>query len=246
MREKKKGVYQKYLKNLLDRLLALVGTAALSWLLLGVGIAVRLDSPGPVLFRQKRVGRNGQYFYIYKFRTMRIDTPHDMPTHLLNHPDFFITRVGRFLRKTSLDELPQLFNILKGDMALVGPRPALWNQEDLISERERYGANSVRPGLTGWAQIHGRDELPIREKAELDGYYVHHIALGMDLECLWKTAGAVLRQDGIHEGMMEKQMQKAMLSIKQRYGKNAILKGTNFKEVATMRQRNGQIGGHRA
>lgn len=129
----------------MDRLLALVGTAALSWLLLGVGIAVRLDSPGPVLFRQKRVGRNGQYFYIYKFRTMRIDTPHDMPTHLLNHPDLFITRVGRFLRKTSLDELPQLFNILKGDMALVGPRPALWNQENLISERERYGANSVRP-----------------------------------------------------------------------------------------------------
>lgn len=165
MREKKKGVYQKYLKNLLDRLLALVGTAALSWLLLGVGIAVRLDSPGPVLFRQKRVGRNGQYFYIYKFRTMRIDTP------------------------------------------LVGPRPALWNQEDLISERERYGANSVRPGLTGWAQIHGRDELPIREKAELDGYYVHHIALGMDLECLCKTAGAVLRQDGIHEGMMENRWQ---------------------------------------
>lgn len=174
MREKKKGVYQKYLKNLLDR--------------------------------------NGQYFYIYKFRTMRIDTPHDMPTHLLNHPDLFITRVGRFLRKTSLDELPQLFNILKGDMALVGPRPALWNQEDLISERERYGANSVRPGLTGWAQIHGRDELPIREKAELDGYYVHHIALGMDLECLCKTAGAVLRQDGIHEGMMEKQMQKAKVN----------------------------------
>lgn len=150
---RKNEIYQKYLKNLLDRLLALVGTAALSWLLLGVGIAVRLDSPGPVLFRQKRVGRNGQYFYIYKFRTMRIDTPHDMPTHLLNHPDLFITRVGRFLRKTSLDELPQLFNILKGDMALVGPRPALWNQEDLISEREQYGANSVRPGLTGWAQI---------------------------------------------------------------------------------------------
>ena len=162
---------------------------------------------GTVLFRQKRVGRNGQYFYIYKFRTMRIDTPHDMPTHLLNHPDLFITRVGRFLRKTSLDELPQLFNILKGDMALVGPRPALWNQEDLISEREQYGANSVRPGLTGWAQIHGRDELPIREKAELDGYYVHHIALGMDLECLCKTAGAVLRQDGIHEGMMENRWQ---------------------------------------
>lgn len=162
----------------------------------GVGIAVRLDSPGPVLFRQKRVGRNGSIFTYTSSARCCIDTPHDMPTHLLNHPDLFITRVGRFLRKTSLDELPQLFNILKGDMALVGPRPALWNQEDLISERERYGANSVRPGLTGWAQIHGRDELPIREKAELDGYYVHHIALGMDLECLCKTAGAVLQAGG--------------------------------------------------
>ena len=200
MREKKKGVYQKYLKNLLDRLLALVGTAALSWLLLGVGIAVRLDSPGPVLFRQKRVGRNGQYFYIYKFRTMRIDTPHDMPTHLLNHPDLFITRVGRFLRKTSLDELPQLFNILKGDMALVGPRPALWNQEDLISEREWYGANSVRPGLTGWAQIHGRDELEIAEKAKLDGWYVEHLSFGLDVKCFFGTIAAVLKHDGVVEG----------------------------------------------
>ena len=200
MREKKKGVYQKYLKNLLDRLLALVGTAALSWLLLGVGIAVRLDSPGPVLFRQKRVGRNGQYFYIYKFRTMRIDTPHDMPTHLLNHPDFFITRVGRFLRKTSLDELPQLFNILKGDMALVGPRPALWNQENLISERERYGANSVRPGLTGWAQIHGRDELEIAEKAKLDGWYVEHMSFWLDVKCFFGTIRAVADHDGVVEG----------------------------------------------
>ena len=182
------GIYQMYLKNLLDRLLALVGTAALSWLLILLGIAIHLDSPGPIFFRQKRAGKNGTYFYIYKFRTMRIDTPHDMPTHMLNNPDLFITRVGRFLRKTSLDELPQLFNILKGDMALVGPRPALWNQYDLLTEREQYGANSVRPGLTGWAQIHGRDELPIRQKAELDGYYVHHIQLKMDLECLWRTA----------------------------------------------------------
>ena len=200
MREKKKGVYQKYLKNLLDRLLALVGTAALSWLLLGVGIAVRLDSPGPVLFRQKRVGRNGQYFYIYKFRTMRIDTPHDMPTHLLNHPDLFITRVGRFLRKTSLDELPQLFNILKGDMALVGPRPALWNQEDLISEREQYGANSVRPGLTGWAQINGRDELEIPVKAALDGEYIKKLGPAMDLRCFFGTFLSVLKADGVVEG----------------------------------------------
>lgn len=142
------GIYQMYLKNLLDRLLALVGTAALSWLLILLGIAIHLDSPGPIFFRQKRAGKNGTYFYIYKFRTMRIDTPHDMPTHMLNNPDLFITRVGRFLRKTSLDELPQLFNILKGDMALVGPRPALWNQYDLLVEREQYGANSVRPGLT--------------------------------------------------------------------------------------------------
>ncbi len=137
------GIYQMYLKNLLDRLLALVGTAALSWLLILLGIAIHLDSPGPIFFRQKRAGKNGTYFYIYKFRTMRIDTPHDMPTHMLNNPDLFITRVGRFLRKTSLDELPQLFNILKGDMALVGPRPALWNQYDLLAEREQYGANSV-------------------------------------------------------------------------------------------------------
>lgn len=141
------GIYQMYLKNLLDRLLALVGTAALSWLLILLGIAIHLDSPGPIFFRQKRAGKNGTYFYIYKFRTMRIDTPHDMPTHMLNNPDLFITRVGRFLRKTSLDELPQLFNILKGDMALVGPRPALWNQYDLLVEREQYGANSVRPVL---------------------------------------------------------------------------------------------------
>ena len=183
------GIYQMYLKNLLDRLLALVGTAALSWLLILLGIAIHLDSPGPIFFRQKRAGKNGTYFYIYKFRTMRIDTPHDMPTHMLNNPDLFITRVGRFLRKTSLDELPQLFNILKGDMVLVGPRP------------------------TGWAQIHGRDELPIRQKAELDGYYVHHIQLKMDLECLWRTAGAVLRQDGIHEGRLEKQQMKGAKEV---------------------------------
>ncbi len=214
MREEEKGVYQKYLKNMLDRGLALLGTAALAWLLLGVSIAIRLDSPGPVLFRQKRVGKDGKYFYIYKFRTMRIDTPHDMPTHLLNNPDLFITRVGRFLRKTSLDELPQMFNILKGDMALVGPRPALWNQTDLLAERERYGANSVRPGLTGWAQIHGRDELPIRKKAELDGYYVQNVCLGRDLDCLWRTAGAVLRQDGVHEGAIEEKISKQVREAK--------------------------------
>ena len=196
MREKKKGVYQKYLKNLLDRLLALVGTAALSWLLLGVGIAVRLDSPGPVLFRQKRVGRNGQYFYIYKFRTMRIDTPHDMPTHLLNHPDFFITRVGRFLRKTSLDELPQLFNILKGDMALVGPRPALWNQENLISERERYGANSVvRASPAGHRSMGGMNFRSGKKRNWTD-------IMCITLRSEW-TSNASVRQPARYCGRME-------------------------------------------
>lgn len=197
------GIYQKWVKNMLDRLAALTGTILLAWLFLILSLAVRLDSPGPVFFRQKRVGKDGVYFYIYKFRTMRTDTPHDMPTHLLHNPDLFITRVGRFLRKTSLDELPQLFNILKGDMAIVGPRPALWNQEDLLLERARYGADKIRPGLTGWAQVHGRDELPIGKKAELDGYYAAHSSFRMDLECIWKTAGIVLRQDGIREGAVE-------------------------------------------
>ena len=144
---------------------------------------------------------------------MRTDTPHDKPTHLLENPDQYITKVGHFLRKSSLDELPQLWNIARGDMAVIGPRPALWNQDDLIAERDKYGANDVKPGLTGWAQIHGRDELPIRQKAELDGYYVHHIQLKMDLECLWRTAGAVLRQDGIHEGRLEKQQMKGAKEV---------------------------------
>ena len=197
MREKKKGVYQKYLKNLLDRLLALVGTAALSWLLLGVGIAVRLDSPGPVLFRQKRVGRNGQYFYIYKFRTMRIDTPHDMPTHLLNHPDFFITRVGRFLRKTSLDELPQLFNILKGDMALVGPRPERPQFVEMLNAEIRYYdvRHSVKPGLTGWAQLrypYGASVRDANEKLKFDLFYVKNHGLVFDLMIMLQTVEVVL------------------------------------------------------
>ena len=200
MREKKKGVYQKYLKNLLDRLLALVGTAALSWLLLGVGIAVRLDSPGPVLFRQKRVGKNKVLFDILKFRTMRTDTPHDMPTHMLKNPDAFITRSGHFLRKTSLDELPQLWNIFVGQMSVVGPQPALWNQYDLIEERDKYGANDVTPGLTGWAQVNGRDELEIPVKARLDGEYVQHLGFAMDLKCFLRTITSVLGHEGVVEG----------------------------------------------
>lgn len=193
-------MYKKYLKRLIDIVMSLGGIVCLSWLYLILIVAIRLDSPGPILFRQKRVGKKKRHFQILKFRTMRTDTPHDMPTHLLQDPDQFITRIGRFLRKTSLDELPQLWNILKGDMSVVGPRPALWNQFDLIEERDKYGANDIRPGLTGWAQTHGRDELEIEEKGKLDGYYAEHLSFGLDVKCFLRTIGAVLRSDGVVEG----------------------------------------------
>ena len=193
-------MYRNGIKRIFDFFCALCAIICLSWLLLLISLAIKLDSPGPVLFRQKRVGIHKTHFQILKFRTMRTDTPHDMPTHLLADPDQYITRVGRFLRKTSLDELPQLFNILKGDMAVVGPRPALWNQYDLLAERDRYGANDLRPGLTGWAQIHGRDELEIPDKARLDGYYVQHMSFGFDLRCIFGTVWSVLRSDGVVEG----------------------------------------------
>ena len=193
-------MYQRYIKRLLSVILSLLGIVLLSWLLLGLSIAIKLDSPGPVLFRQKRVGRNKSHFYILKFRTMRTDTPKDMPTHLLTNPEQYITRVGRFLRKTSLDELPQLFNILMGDMAIIGPRPALWNQFDLIAERDKYGANDIRPGLTGWAQINGRDELEIDVKARLDGDYVQNLSFAFDAKCFLCTITSVLRSDGVVEG----------------------------------------------
>ena len=193
-------MYQKYLKRLLAIVLSSLGILMLGWLLLLLSIAVKLDSPGPVLFRQKRVGLGKSHFFILKFRTMRIDTPKDMPTHLLASPEQYITRVGRFLRKTSLDELPQLFNILVGDMAIVGPRPALWNQYDLISERDKYGANDIRPGLTGWAQVNGRDELEIDVKAKLDGEYARNLSFAFDVKCFLYTIKTVLKADGVVEG----------------------------------------------
>jgi O-antigen biosynthesis protein WbqP len=193
-------MYRNCVKRALAIVLSLVGLLTLGWLLILLSIAIKLDSPGPVLFRQKRVGLGKSHFYILKFRTMRIDTPRDMPTHLLVNPEQYITRVGRFLRKTSLDELPQLFNILAGHMAIVGPRPALWNQFDLISERDKYGANDIRPGLTGWAQINGRDELEIDVKARYDGEYVQRMSLGFDTRCILGTVTAVLSRDGIVEG----------------------------------------------
>ncbi len=188
------------IKRVLDFLISLVAFILLSWLLLILCIAIKIDDPGPILFRQKRVGIHKNYFHILKFRTMKTSTPKDMPTHMLSNPEQYITRVGKFLRKSSLDELPQIFNILAGQMSIVGPRPALWNQYDLIEERDKYGANDVVPGMTGWAQVNGRDELEIPVKAKLDGYYVEHFGFAMDVKCFFKTISAVLSHDGVVEG----------------------------------------------
>lgn len=190
----------RYIKRGIDIVLSSVGLVILSPFFLLLIAAIKMDSRGPVLFRQKRVGIHKTHFNILKFRTMRIDTPKDMPTHLLKDPEQYITRVGKILRKTSLDELPQIINILKGDMAVVGPRPALWNQYDLIEERDKYGANDVRPGLTGWAQINGRDELEIPVKAKYDGEYVKKMGFLMDTRCFFGTFLSVLRAEGVVEG----------------------------------------------
>ncbi len=187
-------------KRGMDVALSGMGLLVLSPIFLCLMAAVKLDSRGPVFFKQKRIGIHKCYFQIFKFRTMRIDAPGDTPTHMLANPGRYITRVGAFLRKTSLDELPQLINILKGDMSIVGPRPALWNQLDLIAERDRYGANDIMPGLTGWAQINGRDELEIAEKARLDGIYVRHKGVRLDCICFFKTIASVARHDGVREG----------------------------------------------
>lgn len=201
----KKNFYTKYMKTIIDRVLGIIGLICLSWLLLLISIAIVIDDPGPVLFKQRRVGRkkNGEltYFYILKFRTMKQSTPHDIPTHMLENPEQWITRVGKFLRKTSLDELPQLWNIaITHDISIIGPRPALWNQDDLVAEREKYGANDVMPGLTGWAQINGRDELEIVDKAKLDGEYVQKQSFAFDVKCFFGTITSVLRHDGVTEG----------------------------------------------
>ena len=181
-------MYQKGIKRLLAVVLSACGLLVLSPLLLLLCLAIKLDSPGPVFFKQKRVGIHKSYFNILKFRTMRIDTPHDMPTHLLHDPEQYITRVGRFLRKTSLDELPQLWNILVGDMAVIGPRPALWNQYDLLAERDKYGANDVRPGLTGWAQINGlRGDTDIAERIRYDIWYIENWTVALDIKILFRT-----------------------------------------------------------
>lgn len=193
---------QRYMpiKRVLDVLLSGCGILILSPILGIVALAIKLESPGPVIFKQKRFGKNKEFFEIYKFRSMRTDTPKDLPTHLLNDPDRFITKTGRFIRKTSLDELPQLFNIFLGKMSVIGPRPALWNQGDLIAERDKYHANDIRPGLTGWAQINGRDELEIPVKAKFDGEYVRKMSFLFDCKCFFGTVISVLRHDGVVEG----------------------------------------------
>jgi len=193
-------MYQKFGKRFLDIVLSACGILVLAPVFLLIAIAIKADDPGPVLFRQKRVGLHKKHFQIMKFRTMRMDAPKDVPTHLLENPEKCITRVGRILRKTSLDELPQIFQIFTGEMSVIGPRPALWNQFDLIAERDKYGANDVRPGLTGWAQINGRDELPIDVKARLDGEYVQKMSFFFDCKCFFGTIISVLRSDGVVEG----------------------------------------------
>jgi len=187
-------------KRFYDFVLSLIGLIVLSPLFLLLIILIKIDSKGPILFKQKRIGRNKSHFYILKFRTMRIDTPKDTPTHMLENPQQWITKVGKFLRKTSLDELPQIINILKGDMSIIGPRPALWNQYDLVEERDKYGVHDLYPGLTGYAQINGRDELPIPEKAKLDGYYVKHISLWLDIKIFFGTIISIFKSEGVVEG----------------------------------------------
>ncbi|NMP37743.1 MAG: sugar transferase [Clostridiales bacterium] len=193
-------MYRRFLKRFFDIALSFVGIILLSPVLLILSAAIVITDPGPVFFSQKRVGIHKKYFKILKFRTMKVDTPHDTPTHLLENPDQWITGVGRLLRKTSLDELPQIFNIFVGQMSVIGPRPALWNQYDLIDERDKYGANDVKPGLTGWAQINGRDELEIGVKAALDGEYVEKMSFGFDCKCFIGTVLSVLKHDGVVEG----------------------------------------------
>lgn len=193
-------MYNKFFKRLTDLVLSTVGIIVLAIPMGVIALIIKITDPGPVLFKQKRVGIHKSHFNLYKFRSMMVSTPKDCATHLLENPDQYITKIGKFLRKSSLDELPQLFNIWTGKMSIIGPRPALWNQDDLIAERDKYGANDVKPGLTGWAQINGRDELEIPVKAKLDGEYVKKMSFGFDCKCFFGTITSVLKHDGVVEG----------------------------------------------
>ena len=206
----KAGFYEKYIKRGLDVILSFGGLVVLSPVFLILAVAIYIDDPGPVLFTQKRVGKNKQYFKLHKFRSMKMSTPHDKPTHMLENPEQYITKVGKFLRAHSLDELPQIWDIFIGNMSVIGPRPGLWNQDLLTAERDKYGANDVRPGLTGWAQINGRDELEIPEKAKLDGEYVARMGLGMDVKCFLGSVGVFGGDDSVVEGGTGEMAKKGM------------------------------------
>ena len=204
------GVYEKYIKRGLDVILSFGGLVLLSPVFLVLTVAIYIDDPGPILFTQKRLGKNKQYFKLHKFRSMKMSTPHDKPTHMLENPEQYITRVGKFLRAHSLDELPQIWDIFIGNMSVIGPRPGLWNQDLLTAERDKYGANDVRPGLTGWAQINGRDELEIPDKAKLDGEYVSKLSLRMDLKCFLGSVGVFGGDDSVVEGGTGEMAKKGM------------------------------------
>lgn len=193
-------MYRKFFKRLIDLVLSSVGIVILALPMVVFALIIRIEDPGPAIFRQKRVGIHKTYFSVLKFRSMKMSTPHDMPTHMLENPEQYLLKCGRWMRKMSIDELPQLFNIFTGKMSIIGPRPALWNQDDLIAERDKYGANDVKPGLTGWAQINGRDELEIADKARLDGEYVKKMSFAFDCRCFFGTIRSVLRHDGVVEG----------------------------------------------
>ena len=194
------NIYERYIKRMLDMTLSFFGLLFLSPVFIGICLAITIDDPGPVLFTQKRVGKNKRYFKLHKFRSMKMSTPHDVPTHMLDHPEQYITRVGKFIRAHSLDELPQIWDIFIGNMSVIGPRPALWNQDLLTAERDLYGANDITPGLTGWAQINGRDELDISEKAKLDGEYKEHLGLKIDILCFLGSLHVFSKDDSIVEG----------------------------------------------
>lgn len=204
--DRTESIYERYVKRAIDIFLSFIGLVVLSPVFLILMIAIKIDDPGPVFFTQKRVGKGKTYFNLHKFRSMKMSTPHDMPTHMLENPDQYITKTGHWLRRSSCDELPQVWDIFRGCLSIIGPRPALWNQDDLIAERDTYGANDVKPGLTGWAQINGRDELEIEEKARLDGEYVEKVKVGgwkaflFDVRCFFGTVLSVLRSDGVVEG----------------------------------------------
>ena len=198
-------MYRHFGKRMIDMILSGIGIVVFAVPMFVIALLIKVSDPGPALFRQKRVGIHKKHFMLLKFRSMKLSTPHDIPTHQLKNPEQYLLNIGAVLRKYSLDELPQLFNIFKGDMSIIGPRPALWNQKDLIKERDKYGANHVKPGLSGWAQINGRDELEIPQKAKLDGEYVKKISFWFDCKCFFGTIGKVVKHDGVVEGGTLKQ-----------------------------------------